>query len=276
MNREMEKATLQAIARFGYAAHGLVYLIIGGLALLAAFGRARTVGARGALETLLARPFGQGLLWAIAAGFLCFACWRALQALLDADHFGNDARGLLRRASLAGGALFSLALAGLAVSVALHSAPAGDEDSSARDWTAWLLAQPLGAILTFAVGVGFVIAGVGFAIKGIRAEFRQRLFAAARARKSVVRLGQYGFVARGAVFALIGVFLMTAALRFNSGEAAGLAGALRALQHQPYGWILLGITALGLFCFGAFEILQAVFRRVSPPSVQRAAAKAVT
>jgi Domain of Unknown Function (DUF1206) len=275
MNRDTEKAGLQAIARIGYAAHGSVYLIIGGLALLAAFGRGRTVGARGALEALLAQPLGQGLLWAITVGFLCFACWRGLQSLFDADRHGTDFKGLLRRAALAGAALFHLALAGLAISVALHSAPTGDEDKAARDWTAWLLAQPLGAALTFAIGIGFVIAGAAFAIKGIRADFRQRLFAAARARRWIVRLGRFGFVARGVVFALIGVFLMTAAIRFNSGEAAGLAGALRSLQHQPYGWILLGITALGLVSFGVFEIMQAMFRRVSAPSV-RAAAKAMT
>lgn len=48
-------------------------------------------------------------------------------------------------------------------------------------------------------------------------------------------LGQFGYVARGAVFVLIGIFLTLAAWRFNSGEAAGLVGALRTLQQQPYG-----------------------------------------
>jgi len=64
------------------------------------------------------------------------------------------------------------------------------------------------------------------------------------------------------VLALIGVFLMIAAIRFNSGDAAGVAGALRALQQQPYGWILLGLTALGLFAFGVFEIVQGALRRI--------------
>jgi hypothetical protein len=49
------------------------------------------------------------------------------------------------------------------------------------------------------------IAGMAFAIKGIRADFRQRLFAAARARKWIVRLDEFG-LARSAVFALLGIF----------------------------------------------------------------------
>ena len=145
MKRDTEKAALQAMARLGYAAHGSVYLIIGAFAVLAAFGRGRTVGTRGVLEALLAQPFGQALLWVIAAGFICFACWRALQSLLDADHNESDPNGLLRRAAQGGGALFHLALAAMAISVALHSLRVANEDETARDWTAWLLTQPLGA-----------------------------------------------------------------------------------------------------------------------------------
>jgi hypothetical protein len=121
----------------------------------------------------------------------------------------------------------------VAISVALHSLRVADEDETPRDWTAWLLTQPLGAALVFAIGIGFVVAGIGFAIKGIRAEFRQRLFAAARARKWIVRLGQYGVVARGVVFALIGVFLMTAALRFNSERPLGSPARCALCSTSP-------------------------------------------
>jgi hypothetical protein len=55
---------------------------------------------------------------------------------------------------------------------------------------------------------------------------------------------------------------MLAAWRFNSGEAAGLVGALRALQQQAYGSLLLGLIALGLLSYGFFEILQVFARRV--------------
>ena len=59
---------------------------------------------------------------------------------------------------------------------------------------------------------------------------------------------------------------MLAALHSNSSHARGLAGALKSLQQQPYGWALLGATALGLFAFGAFQFVTAAYRRIEAPS----------
>ena len=269
------EAAIEWVARLGYAARGVVYLIVGGLALLAALGyRGKAVGTRGALQELLLQPFGRGLLWAVAAGLLCFACWRAMQAAFDADRHGSKMPGLLRRAGFAGGALVHLGLAALAVSIIFQSRQIADDDQVARDWTAWLLGKPFGAGLVFLAGVGFAVVGIAFAVKAMRAEFRARLAVGTDSRGFIVALGCFGFAARGAVFVLIGAFLGVAALHFNSGEAAGLAGALRALQQQPYGWILLGVTALGLLAFGAFEVMQAFVRQVDAPRVRRTAAQA--
>jgi hypothetical protein len=59
-----------------------------------------------------------------------------------------------------------------------------------------------------------------------------------------------------------------AAVHVNAREAKGLAGALRTLQQQPHGWVLLGITALGLLGFGVFQFVLARYRRISAPSLR--------
>jgi len=95
--------TVSWVARIGYVTRGAIFLIIGGLALLAAGGSAeRPQGVRDALQTVFAQPFGGFALWAVAAGLGCFAGWRFLQSVLDADALGNGPYGLMRRASFAG------------------------------------------------------------------------------------------------------------------------------------------------------------------------------
>ena len=78
-------------------------------------------------------------------------------------------------------------------------------------------------------------------------------------------------VARGLVFAMAGLFLVMAAIDANPQEARGLAGTLSALQGQPYGWVVLGITALGLFAFGLYELVVAYYRRIDTSEVDSAA-----
>ena len=82
-------------------------------------------------------------------------------------------------------------------------------------------------------------------------------------------LGRAGFTAKGVVFNLIGAFLILAGVQADPSEAEGLGGALRSLQGQPYGWILLGLTAIGLGCYGAFSFSEALFRRIKVPNPRR-------
>ena len=84
-------------------------------------------------------------------------------------------------------------------------------------------------------------------------------------KKWIVMLGRAGFAARGGVLVLIDAFLTKAALQYDPDQATGIAGALRALQGTSYGAPLLGVTAVGLACFGLFELGQAR-RRLPPPS----------
>ena len=214
---------------------------------------------------------GELLLWIIALGLLCFAGWRFVEAIFDSDHYGSDIGGLARRAGLVGGGIFYLIIAGLAVNMIFGVR--GGEDRAARDWTAWLLVQPFGQWATVLVGIGIAASGIGQVAKPARAEFRKQLALGAGPRALVVALGVIGYVARAVVFVMIGVFLVIAALRFNSGNAAGFAGALRTLQQQPYGHVLLGITALGLFAFGLFQWMEAVWRRIDVPNVHSLVAK---
>lgn len=255
------------MARVGYAARGTVFLIIGVFALLAAVGAgARPHGMGDALQALLQHPFGGVLLWIISLGLLCFAAWRLLQGFLDADQLGSKVYGLLRRGSYAASGFFYLALAVVTAQIALQDRRViGDQ--AAHVWMHWLMAQPFGRLLTGLIAIIFVSVAIGLAVKVVRAPYRRRLDARLLTREWAIALGSFGIMTRAVVFLMIGAFLGFAALDANSREAVGLAGALRALQHQSYGGVLLAVAGCGLIAFGAFEFLEAVARRVHAPKL---------
>jgi hypothetical protein len=265
----------ERLARFGYAARGVVYLLVGGLALLAAFGNGgQTTDSKGALQTLLTHPLGGAWVAAIGIGLICFALWRIAQAIFDADHLGREWKAVVRRIGFTISAMVYTGLAFTAFGSVLGLGAASAEgERSVHDWTASVLAAPLGEWLVGATGVIVGVVGAAFLVRAISGRFAERLALDARARAWVLPLGRLGFTARGLVFLMAGYFLVNAALLANANEARGLAGALRKLQDQPYGWLLLGSAALGIFAFGLFQIAVAYYRRIDAQPIDAAERK---
>jgi uncharacterized protein DUF1206 len=269
-----------ALARFGYGARGVVYLIVGFFALAAALGaRARPAGSGDIFLVLITRPLGAVLLAVLSAGLLCFAAWRLIQAVADVDRHGRSTRGLLRRAVYAANALFYLGFTAWAAAIAVGWSRKIGSEREVHHWTAWLMNMPFGRWLVGIIGI--VVMGVAFGV-GARAfepRVERHLDLPASRRRLADALFRFGEAARALVFLLIGVFLITAAVDYRATAAKGLHGALQTLQQQSYGWLALAVTALGFIAFGAFQLVEAGFRRVdtirsrAPNALSRAASR---
>lgn len=255
---------VEKLARAGYAVKGVVYGLIGFLALKAALGSGgQTTGSRGAITSLTDEPFGEALLWVIALGLAGYALWRFIQALGDPDGEGSDAEGSVKRLGYAGSGVLYGALAYFTLRLVTGSGGGGGTNASG--WTATLMAQPFGPWLVGAAGLVTIGIGLYQFNKAHKADFFDKLKTgemSASARKWVRRVGQFGLGARGVVFVLLGVFLIQAAWQADPSEARGIGGALDALAAQPYGPYLLGTVALGLIAYGAYCVVNARFRRI--------------
>ena len=257
------------LARAGYAAKGVVYGLVGGLSLLEVVGsRGETTGSKGALRSLLDQSFGQILLSVMAAGLAGYALWCFVRAVFDPERDGNDAKGLGKRAFQFAKGIVHV---GLVVAVVQMIRGTGDggggDDTGVEKWTAWLMSFPQGIWLVGLAGAGVIAYGARQLYRAWTTDLDDQLSLGRMgpaAHAWTIRFSRFGMAARGVVFGVIGTFLVIAALHSDPTEAKGVGGALQALQRQPYGPVLLGIVALGLISYGAYELIRARYRRIDP------------
>ena len=257
-----EKGALRTAGRAGFVARGVVYVLIGVLALEVAFGKGGAEADRqGALHQVAAQPFGLTMLWMLVVGFACMALWRASLAVLGEG--GRKKTG--SRVLSAGRAVFYASVCWGTAAYAVGSGGQSGSDAKSQDWTASALKLPGGQVLVAIAGVVVFGVGVGIVVSAIRRTFVKKLNSAAmsvRTREVVTVLGMGGNTARGTVFAGAGVFIVVAAVRFDPRQAKGMDATLHSFAHTPAGPWLLVLVALGLVLFGAFSFASARWRKL--------------
>ncbi|GAC1322729.1 MAG: DUF1206 domain-containing protein [Mycobacteriales bacterium] len=254
-------------ARFGLAARGGSYLVLGTVALLVAFGRSSSeADQRGALATLAQNPAGKVLLLVLAVGFAAYALWRFSETVFGVAGAKN---GFGPRAKSLGRGLIYGSLALSTLSILSGSGGGGSQADKQQDITARTMANGGGRYLVGAAGVTVLVVGGAMAYGGAKRKFDKHLERSqmsANTRSVVDKLGIVGTVSRGLVVALVGVLVIEAAVTFRPEKARGLDGALRTLAGAPYGRFLLVVAALGLLAFGCFGFAEARWRRTESPA----------
>lgn len=254
-----DSAAFRALARTGFAANGVVHALIGAIVLTIAAGGQGDSDQAGAFTAIAEAPWGVVALWVLAVALAALGIWHVTGAVLARDS-GDTPRWVTRLAEGGRAAVF-LSLAAVSVTVALGSRP--DGDSNAQSASGRLLSLPGGPFLLGAVGVGVAVAGIAFAVIGVRRTFRKKLtIPSGRTGRAVVVLGTVGYVAKGIALATVGVLLVIAAVRVSPDEAGGLDSAITALQALAFGpWIIAGV-GVGFIAYGVFCGFRARFARL--------------
>ena len=252
---------LDRAARLGFLAKGLVYALIGVLAFQVAMGDQQRADQKGALQAIADKPGGSVVLWLMVLGFLAYAAWRFGEAAFGRrDETDEKKRTAKRIGSALNGAIY-LSFAVLA----FRTVTSSSSSSSGADVTAKVLEWPGGQAIVVVAGLVIMVVAVVMAYRGLKTDFEKHLNTGRMSRttfSAVRRLGQVGYIARGAVFLLIGILVVKAAMDHQPGKAQGFDVALRSLAGAPFGQVLLVAAALGLICFGAYCIAEARYRRL--------------
>ncbi|CAN5901358.1 hypothetical protein BH23ACT11_BH23ACT11_20930 [soil metagenome] len=255
---------VDAMARAGYVAKGVVYAAVGVLAGRVALGSGgKTTGTGGALESIGSQPLGKVTLGLLALGLVGYAFWKVVQGIMDPDEKGSDVTGLVRRMAYVGSALIHLGIAFSALEELLGSE---GQSTTLDQWTAWLMSYqpPLGQILVALLGLGVLSVGLYQLFAGVTARFENDIhtYHLGGASHWAMLTGRIGTAARAIVFLVAGSFLVLAAWQTDPKQARGLGGSLETLTRQPYGPYLLGTVAVGLIIYGFFMLIVARYRDI--------------
>jgi hypothetical protein len=264
--RAVRKASpwIVGVGRFGIAAKGMVYVIIGWLALQTAVrGAGHPVDQQGVLYSILRHRYGRIMLAALAAGLFAYTFWRIAESLLNPERERYNLKGTLTRIFRLGSGVVYGALGVMATRLLI-----GYEvhRRRPRDWTELVMREPLGKWLVVGIGAGILGFGLFRIWKAYTGELKGQLLLdryTEWARDWITWVGRVGQAARGVVFAVIGAFAVVAGVDVNPAEAKGVAEALSYIEHAPMGPYLLTATALGLIAYGLFQFVEAAYRRIS-------------
>ncbi|MEV1171503.1 DUF1206 domain-containing protein [Nonomuraea sp. NPDC049784] len=253
--RAADSPAMDKLARVGLVCRGVLYGLIGVLAVQIALGDGgREADKNGAIATVADLPFGAVLLWVMVVGFAGLTLWQASEAILG--------HGKVTDRIEAGSRVVVYAFVCTALLTLLLGGKSQSDDQKSQDVTAKLLGLPAGQLIVGAIGLGIVALGVYWVRYGIKKEFRKQLRPMSpRARKVMDRLGLAGYLARGLIAGLAGVFVIQAAITFDPDKAGGIDATLRAFANTPAGPWLLMVVALGLLLFAGYCFGEARWRR---------------
>ena len=260
---------METLMRLGYVIRGLVYGVIGLLALQVALGggHGKLTDSQGAIAFMGSSFLGRLFLYIILAGLVGYGLWGLVRAIVDPLHKGTDLKGIAERMGFAISGISYLLLAWPTFNLVRGAGGAqnGAQTAQLQKFASTIFTKPWGEWVVGFVAVCIIASGAIQIYRGVGPNFplQYKPYALNDAqRKNITRIGRFGTAARGLVFTLVGVFLFLAAYNHDPSQAKGVDQVLAEMLKQPYGPWLLGIVALGLIAFGIYSALSGFWLRI--------------
>ena len=237
-------------ARLGFAASGVLHLLLAWLTVQIAIGAGTQVSQSGALATVARQPFGQVLLWVLAIGLALLALWQVTEVFTEEE--------VTDKAKAGGKAVMYAALAYTAFVFALGGRTSSNQRT--KDFTHTLMDAPAGRVLVGLLGLAILGIGLYHVYKGWTEKFLEQL--QEHPGRWAVVAGKVGYIAKGIALGAVGVLFCAAAIQQHVGKTTGLDGALKSLRDLPAGTVILLGIALGLAAYGVYSFARARYARV--------------
>lgn len=257
LNHQAQKVSnhpfLVGMARLGFVVTGILHLMIGWIALKIAMGMGGGEASNsGAMQEIAATPGGQIFLWVMTASLLALGLWRLSSIAVERETKAKVKAGILGIVYL----VLGLSTLGFA------RGNTSSDGQKASSLTSQILNFPGGKALIILAGLAVLGVGIYGIVKGIKRRFIKDLEAGASSGnigKGITLAGTIGYTARGIAFLVLGGLMIFAAATVDPSKAAGMDSALRTIGDQPFGAILLLLTAVGFMLYGIYSIARAKY-----------------
>ena len=266
VKRAAENPGLELLERVGYVARGILYVVMGSLALGLVLGvGGKATDPSGSLATLAGGASGKVLLLVMAIGLAAYSLWGFVRAIFDPLHRGEDPPGVWERLGFAWSGVAYAGLTVFALELLVGTGGRAATQDSTQEAISSFFALPAGHWVVIAIGLISIAGGIGQFVEAKRARFKddmKREEMTPAKQKFMVTMGRLGYLARGVTFTLVGWFVFQAGLHRDPAQARGYSGAFTFLLSQPYGHLLLGLVALGFVALGLHSFAAARWMRL--------------
>jgi hypothetical protein len=256
---------MEVLTRLGYGVRGLIYVIMGLLAVQVALGKGGALASpQGAIAAIGKQPAGMVFLWVVLVGLIAYAVWGVVRAVYDPLGKGHGLKGLLARFGFLVSA-FGYGILALTTYDYITGVSQTTNGSQTQKFIVLIMGMAWGRWAIGILGLAVLAGGLYQIYLGFSAGFERQFQTYALTPKEVklaTDVGRFGTSVRGVVFAIVGGLISLGAYRANPSQPVGIDTALATLMHQPYGIWLLGIVAVGLIAFGFYSMLSALWFRL--------------
>jgi hypothetical protein len=249
---------LRALAAFGYASRGTVYLLVGVVALLSVWKPREPEGPHQIIGHLIRAPFGKAVLSILGIGLTAYAAWRFLQGALDKDRRGRRPFAVAVRLGFLAGSATYASLAGYAW--ALVAGAYRGQDGQLVDWTKGLMGHRAGLVLVGFSGGVILCMGIAQALIAWTEGYRRRMTSAWPDSLLLRGIARFGLASKAVSFWIFGSLMIVSSVREERAHPRGLGGALSAVHDAQHGHALLTALAAGLLAYAIYCFLLARYR----------------
>jgi hypothetical protein len=262
VGRATDNDAFQYAARAGYAASGVLHLLLGWIIVQLAFGTGGRADQSGALGALAGQTGGAVMLWIAAIGLFALGLWHLAEAVVGSkpgERSGRDDDSpAWKRAKSVGLAIANIAIAISALRYAMGSGQSSGQQNAGL--SAQLMQSGWGKLLLVAVGLGVLGVGGYHVYKGVTKKFFKDLRVSGGT--GVTAVGITGYVAKGLVLGGAGILVIVATLTADPAKASGLDAAVKTLGEAPFGKFLLILAGVGIAAFGGYSFVRSRYGRM--------------